>query len=100
MSKYLTSSIFAASSLFAAMAPASAAPNSLNLGLASGQPGYVQTVRSDCSWVNGGWFYRNGAQRFVVCRPDRPGRDYSWRREGRQFGWYHPQRREWHNRNW
>jgi hypothetical protein len=76
---------------------ASAAP----AGLATGAPlvPVAESVRSDCSWINGGWFYRNGS-RFVVCRPDRPGRGYNWHREGNRFGWYDGRRREWHHRNW
>jgi hypothetical protein len=76
---------------------ASAAP----VGLATGATPapVVETIRADCSWINGGWFYRNGT-RFVVCRPDRPGNGYSWRREGNRFGWYDGRRKSWHHRNW
>ncbi len=98
MTKYLLSSAVAVCLLSAAV-PASAGPSSLAVNADAARHNLVQTIRSDCSWLNGGWFYRNGA-RFVTCRPDRPGRDYTWHHEGKQFGWYNAGRKEWHNRNW
>ncbi len=95
MRKFLSASILLASGF--ALSPASAAPTGLATD-ASPINNVVQ-ARADCSWVNGGWFYRNGA-RFVVCRPDSPGRGYSWRREGNRFGWYNTRSRQWHHRNW
>lgn len=53
-----------------------------------------------CSWRGGRWIVDLGAGRIVVCRPNRPGRDWIWRDEGPRHGWYHPRRKSWHFRNW
>ena len=95
MRKLLSTAFILASGL--ALTPASAAPIGVNAQQLPASN--VLQVRADCSWVNGGWFYRNGA-RFVVCRPDSPGRGYRWHREGNRFGWYNSSRREFHHRNW
>lgn len=96
MNHYLRTSLFAAG-LAAVAAPVSAAPIAPHTSTPAS--GLVQSVRSDCNWVNGGWNYRNGSK-FVVCRPDRPDRDHVWHREGNRFGWYHPGRKEWSNKTW
>lgn len=95
MGKVIFTSIVLASA--AISTSASATPVGLGSGVTLAP--IVENVRADCSWVNGGWFYRNGS-RFVVCRPNNPGRGYSWHREGNRFGWYNSSRREWHHRNW
>ena len=60
----------------------------------------IQDVRADCRWVDNKWTYRRG-DKVLVCRPDRPrGFGWTWYREGGREGWYHKNRREWHNRNW
>ena len=55
---------------------------------------------NNCSWQGGRWAVDLGGGKLVVCRPNRPGRDYSWRREGQRNGWYHRNERRWHHNNW
>lgn len=55
---------------------------------------------NNCGWRDGRWVVDMGAGRFVVCRPNRPGRDYRWHREGERHGWYDSRRRAWHNDRW
>jgi len=53
-----------------------------------------------CGWRGGRWVVDLGAGKIVACRPMRPGRDYSWHREGGREGWWDSRRRAWHNDKW
>ncbi len=56
--------------------------------------------RRDCVWVNGGWHHGRPGK-YLVCKPYRPtGRGWVWHSEGPRHGWYHSQRRSWHNNKW
>ena len=68
--------------------------------LSNPQSSLMQSVRSDCQWVDNKWTYRRGDKR-LVCRPDRPrGAGWAWHREGSRNGWYHGGRKEWHFNAW
>lgn len=54
----------------------------------------------NCGWRGGRWVVDLGAGKLVVCRPNRPGRNYIWREEGKRRGWYNPRQRQWHFHNW
>jgi hypothetical protein len=41
-----------------------------------------------------------GAGNLMLCRPNRPGRNYNWRREGNREGWYDRRARTWHFDRW
>jgi len=72
----------------------------LPAGPAPGHVALIQSVRSNCQWVDNKWTYQKGDKR-LVCRPDRPsGSQWSWHREGGREGWFHSGRKEWHHRNW
>lgn len=90
----------AGSIFLTAASPVFAAPGA---GLTpAARPTLVETTQGyhrNCTWVNGGWHYKNGS-RHLVCRPYSPGRGYIWHREGNRFGWYHTARKEWHHKNW
>ena len=103
MAKASAASYFTAGMLAIGLStsPVVAGPGS---GLASSEKrtAIVETVQAyhrDCAWVNSGWHYKN-RDKYVVCRPQHPGRGYVWHREGQRFGWYHPGRKHWHHNNW
>jgi len=50
-----------------------------------------------CGWDGRRWVVDLGAGRIVVCRPNRPGRDWVWRSDGPRQGWWNPRRRHWHH---
>ncbi len=75
----------------APVAPATATPPQSSL---------VESVRSDCRWVDNKWTYQRGDKR-LVCRPNRPsGSRWTWHREGQRQGWYQSGRRQWHHNAW
>jgi hypothetical protein len=79
--------------------PVSAAMPTANQ-VTAGQTSLIETVRSDCKWVDNKWTYQKGDKR-LVCRPDRPtGKGWGWHREGNRSGWYHAGRKAWHNLVW
>ncbi len=55
---------------------------------------------NNCGWQGGRWVVDLGAGKLVVCRPNRPSRDYNWRREGNREGWYDRRNRGWHFDKW
>ena len=55
---------------------------------------------ANCGWQGGRWVFDQGGGKLVVCRPNRPGRDYVWRDEGPRHGWYHRRDHTWHFNNW
>jgi hypothetical protein len=55
---------------------------------------------NNCAWQGGRWVVDLGAGRLVLCRPNRPSRDYAWRNEGSRQGWYDRRNRAWHYNNW
>jgi hypothetical protein len=55
---------------------------------------------NNCGWQGGRWVVDLGAGKFVVCRPNRPSRDYNWRREGNREGWYDRRSKGWHFDKW
>jgi hypothetical protein len=76
----------------------------VKLGETAANP-LVQTVASwryaqNCGWNNGRWVVDIGRGKIIACRPNRPGRDYAWHREGNREGWYDNRRRAWHYDKW
>ena len=43
-----------------------------------------------CGWNGSRWVVDLGAGRFVICRPNRPGRGWVWRSDGPRQGWWNP----------
>lgn len=89
--------------LLGATVPASAIP------LSDRAPAQAQSVVHDiaswryhnnCGWRGGRWVVDLGGGKLVICRPNRPGRDYVWRDEGPRHGWYNRNRKVWHFNNW
>ncbi len=54
----------------------------------------------NCRWRDGRWVVNLGVGRVVLCRPNRPGRDWRWHSDGPRHGWYNDRRRAWHNNRW
>lgn len=54
----------------------------------------------NCAWNNGRWVVDLGRGKIVVCRPVRPGREWSWHREGNREGWWDRRRHVWHYQKW
>ena len=77
-----------------------AIPPSPDSGAGLVLPVHSWRYHNNCGWRDGRWVVDLGAGKFVVCRPNRPGRDYRWHREGQRHGWYDPRRRSWHNERW
>jgi hypothetical protein len=80
--------------------PAMAAPGVPSIAPTAPLAEKAQAFHRDCAWIGGRWGYRRG-ERVIVCRPFRPeGRGWVWHREGNRYGWWHSDRRAWHNDRW
>ncbi len=70
----------------------------------SSQPAFERVAswryNNNCGWQGGRWVVDLGAGRLVLCRPNRPGRNYNWRRDGNREGWYDRRARTWHFDRW
>lgn len=53
-----------------------------------------------CGWRGGRWVVDLGGGKLVVCRPNRPGKNWMWHREGNREGWWDRRRKAWHNDKW
>ena len=53
-----------------------------------------------CGWRGGRWVVELGGGGLVLCRPNRPGREWRWHSDGGRHGWYNDRRRRWHHNRW
>ena len=51
---------------------------------------------ANCGWRGNRWVLDLGNGRVSACRPNRPGRNYVWHRDGGREGWYDRRQRDWH----
>ena len=66
----------------------------------SAEPVASWRYHRSCGWRDGRWVVDLGGGKLVVCRPNRPGRNWVWFREGNREGWYDRRRKDWHHKNW
>lgn len=91
----------AALSLAALATPATAAPPMGKIGSEGlAVPVASWQYHANCGWRNGKWVVDLGAGKIVICRPNRPSRDYIWYKSGSREGWYDRRKKSWHNKDW
>jgi hypothetical protein len=72
---------------------------SYDMGIPHFQPVASWRYDDNCAWRDGRWTVDMGIGRVVLCRPTRPGREWTWRNDGRRQGWYDRRRNAWHGGN-
>jgi hypothetical protein len=53
-----------------------------------------------CAWRGGRWVVDLNEGKVLLCRPERPGRQWAWRAENGRQGWYDRRRQLWHYNGW
>lgn len=64
------------------------------------EPAASWRYHRNCGWRDGRWVVDIGRGKLVVCRPNRPGRNWVWYKEGNREGWYDRRHKAWHHKNW